>query len=264
MMTTADCTARAAAQLREAARDVARVAELRSRRAEQPGPARDGASAAAPPPPARLMGLVAARLAAAGFEVRQENGDGGSQLDIGCAGAHCVAWAGDSGHAEWEWHPANASGIDPGQLADLATVLLVGTGSDLTRQGDGYGRPGITFKGIVATVLAARGLSVSLGVYEDERSYDVTAEVVVANPASAGAGTVYVTDAGILTWAYDYWDETTAGTPPPPGSLPDADPDDAATMISRTFICAMTKAGLAPGTAADGQPAASPERLGQP
>lgn len=260
MTTTADCTARAAAQLREAARDVARVAELRSRRAEQPGPARDGASAAAPPPPARLMGLVAGRLAAAGFEVRQENGDGGSQLDIGCAGAQCVAWAGDCGHAEWEWHPANAGGAGPGQLADLATVLLAGTGSDLTRRGDGYGRPGITFKGIVVTELAARGL----GVYEDERSYDVTAEVVVTNPASAGAGTVYVTDAGILTWACDYWHETTAGTPPSPGSPPDADPDGAATMISRTFICAMTRAGLAPGTAADGQRAPSPERLGQP
>lgn len=88
MTTTADWTARAAAQLREAARDVARVAELRSRRAELlPGSTQHGASVAVPLQPDNLMGLMAARLTAAGFDVREEDGDGGSQLDIGCAGA---------------------------------------------------------------------------------------------------------------------------------------------------------------------------------
>ena len=202
------------------------------------------------------MRLVAARLTAAGFDVRQEDGDGGSQLDIGCAGARCLAWAGNSGHAEWEWHPADTA--DPKRLADLATVLLAGIGSDLTRRGDGYGRSGITFKGVIGTELAARGLNVRLRVYEDQRNYDVTAEVVVTNPASVQAGTIFVTDSGTLTWACGYWDETTAGTSPPEDCRPDADVPDAARAISRTVIRAMTKAGLAPGTQANGQCAALP------
>jgi hypothetical protein len=257
MTTTAAQTARAAAQLREAARDVARVAELRSRHSgqqQEPGPG--GAAPAISAQPRSVMRDVAARLSAAGFDVQQEDGDDGLQLDIGCDGARCLAWAGETGYAEWEWHLAGPA--DPKQVADLATLLLAGTASDLTRRGDGYGRAGITFKGIVATELAARGLSVHLGVYEDQRNYDVTAEVVVTSPARAQAGTIYVTDSGTLTWACDYWDETTAGTPPPPGSPPNADPDGAATLISRTFIRAMTKARLIPG------PTAIPERPDQP
>lgn len=83
MTTTADCTARAAAQLREAARDVARVAELRSRRTELlPRSTPDAPCAAVPSQSGSPMPLVAARLAAAGFDVRQEDGDAGPQLDI--------------------------------------------------------------------------------------------------------------------------------------------------------------------------------------
>jgi hypothetical protein len=247
MTTTADGTARAAAQLREAARDVAMVAERRSRRATQPETAQWGVGTRGIKRPGRVMRLVAARLAAAGFEAVQEDGGGGSQLDIGCAGARCTAWAGESGHAEWEWHPEGTGWAAPKQAADLATVLLTGTGSDLARRGDGYDRPGITFKGIVAAELAARGLDVRLSVYPDQRNYDVTAEVVVTCPASAGTGTVYVTDSGTLTWACDYWDEAAAGTPPPGGDQPDGEPEAAmAVVISRTLIRAMVQAGLAP------------------
>jgi hypothetical protein len=253
MTTTPDCTARAAAQLREAARDVALVAERRSRRPGPPAqPAPHDTSAFAPPQPASLMRMIAARLLAAGFEVRQEDSDGGSQLDITCAGARCTAWAGESGHAEWEWHPDGDA--DPKRLADLATVLLTGNGSSLARRGDGYGRPGITFKGIVAAELAARGLDVRLGVYEDQRNYDVTAEVVVTSPAGAQAGTVYVTDSGTLTWACDYWDETTAGTPPPGDSRDGDNPADTARTISRAVIRAMTRAGFTPGIEAARRP----------
>jgi hypothetical protein len=245
-------TARAAAQLREAARDVARVAELRSRGAELvPGSAQQDGSAVVNPPPASLMRLVAARLAAAGLDVRQEDGDGGSQIAVPCDRGRLLAWAGDSGHAEWEWHPDGAA--DPKQVADLATVLLAGAGSNLSRRGDGYGRPGITFKGIVGTELAARGLDVRLDVYEDTRNYDVTAEVVAVNPSSAQAGTVYVTDSGTLTWSCDYWDQATAATPPPAAGRLDADPADAAKTISRTIIRAMAKSGLMPDSGAAGQ-----------
>jgi hypothetical protein len=253
MTTTPDCTARAAAQLREAARDVALVAERRNRRPGPPAqPAPHGTRNVVPPPPASLMRLIAARLSAAGFEVRQEDGDGGSQLDIGCVGARCTAWAGESGHAEWEWHPDDDT--DPKRLADLATVLLAGARSSLARRGDGYSRPEITFKGVVAAELAARGLAVRLGVYEDQRNYDVTAEVVVTSPASAQAGTVYVTDSGTLTWACDYWDETTAGTPPPGDSRDGDEPADAARTISKAVIRAMSRAGFTPGIEAARQP----------
>jgi hypothetical protein len=252
MTTTPDCTARAAAQLREAARDVAVVAERRSRGAGPAQPAPHGTRALVSPQPASLMRLVAARLAASGFDVQQEDGDGGSQLDIGCDGVRCTAWAGESGHAEWEWNPDGEP--DPKQIADLATVLLTGSDSDLVRRGDGYGRPGITFKGIVAAELAARGLDVRLGVYEDQRNYDVTAEVVVTSPASAPAGTIYVTDSGTLTWACDYWNETTADTAPPGDRRDCDDPADAARGISRAVIRAMTRAGFTPGIEAPRRP----------
>jgi hypothetical protein len=67
-------------------------------------------------------------------------------------------------------------------------VLLAGIGSDLTRRGDGYGRAGITFKGVIGTELAARGLNVRLGVYEDQRNYDVTAEREERHERGAGPG----------------------------------------------------------------------------
>lgn len=158
--------------------------------------------------PGELMRLVAAGLTSDGFEVRLPEYEDGCRLGIGCHGARCTLSVSDFGHAEWEWSPWASGEAEPKQIADLATALLTGRVPDYCpRQGSGYGRPGITFKGIVGMELRARGFGVELQVFEDEDYLDAHAEIMVTSPDTGEGAKVTVADDGSVTWSRDYWAE---------------------------------------------------------
>ena len=195
--------------------------------------------------PGELMRLVAGGLTASGLDVRPPEHDGGCRLRIGCPGARCELSVTDWGDIEWECWPQASSAADPGQIADVATVLLTGQTRDYPRQGNGYGHDSITFKGIVGLELKARGLAVDLEVYEDKDYFDAQAEIVVTNPASAEDATVHVTDYGSITWSRDYWAEAATVIWEPDFCGWIADPEKVADAVVATITRAMSQLVMA-------------------
>jgi hypothetical protein len=144
--------------------------------------------------PGELLSGVMDGLAGCGLEVaRGEDG----LLAIAWPGARCALAVSDCGRAEWEYCPLSPGAADPGLVADLATVLLTGQAGPFPRLGDGSGS--VTFKGVVARELVARGLEVELAVYADRAVFDAFAEIVATAPGDDG-GQVHVSDDGGLTW----------------------------------------------------------------
>jgi hypothetical protein len=192
--------------------------------------------------PGDLMRLVADGLTASGLEVRLPEGEHRRRLTIGCPGARCALPVSDYGLVEWECRPQPGSDADPGQVADLATALLTGRTGDHPRRGDGYGKPGITLKGIVGLELEARGLDVELEVYEDKERFDARALIVVTNPAAGDAATVQVADDGCVTWSCYYGDEAAAMTAEPDSCGPVPGPAEVAAAVVVTVTTAMSQA----------------------
>jgi hypothetical protein len=197
--------------------------------------------------PGELMRLVAAGLTASGLDVRPPEHDGGCRLRIGCPGVRCALSVTDCGDIEWECCPQASSAADPGQIADVATVLLTGQTRGYPRRGNGYGHDSITFKGIVGLELKARGLAVDLEVYEDKDYFDAQAAIVVTNPASAEDATVHVADDGSITWSRDYWAEAATVIWEPDFCGWIADPEKVADAVVATVTRAMSQLVTAAG-----------------
>jgi hypothetical protein len=97
----------------------------------------------------------------------------------------------------WEYRPASGRDTDPAAMAQVVLHALV---ADETTQPAASIGPDLTLKGVVGQVLDAGGLDVRLLVYEDLICYDVTAEVMVTNPARPDRGHVRLGDDGAITW----------------------------------------------------------------
>lgn len=211
-------------------------------------PADGGPDAALAPGPARpgeLIRLVAEGLTANGFHVRMPERATAADLAIDWPTARCTLSVSDCGDVEWDCWPQSGGATDPKQVADLATVLLTGQAQDHPRRGNGYGLPGITFKGIVGLELKARGFDVSLEVLEDQSFFDAYVMIVVTSPGSAQRAAVHVADDGSVAWMRDYWPESA-----PPVTEPDfwdwiADPQKVAAAVVTTITRAMSQASLA-------------------
>jgi hypothetical protein len=190
--------------------------------------------------PGELLRLVADGLAGCGLQVRPPERDGSCRLVIACTGAGCTLAVNDCGDAEWDYCPSSGENADAKQLADVTTALLTGQAGDFPRLGHGYGREGITLKGIVGLELKARGLDVDLAVYPDEDYFDAHAEIMVTSPRSGKDAKVFVTDRGGLTWIREVWDETTTSVSEPDlcGSL--TDPAAIADAVVNTITRAMS------------------------
>jgi len=143
--------------------------------------------------PGELLSLVADGLTSLGLDVMQ--GEAG-QLAIASPEARCALSVSDCGRTEWEYCLPSAATADVLVAADLATILLTGCLGPFPRLGDG--RSNVTFKGLVAHELAARGMEVELAVYADEDAFDAFAEIVATGPG--GCSQVHVSDDGGLTW----------------------------------------------------------------
>lgn len=186
------------------------------------------------------MRRVADGLNARGYAIRPTDYERGCAVTIDWRGAQCTLSVSDWGNVEWECRQWPGGEADPGQIANVATTFLTGTTGGYPRRGAGYGRRGMSFKGIVGQELKARGLDVILEVYRDEDYFDAQTEIMVTNPHTRDGATVYVSDAGDLTWERDYWADAATSTEDPEPYQRIAESGKIASAIAETVALAMS------------------------
>ena len=190
--------------------------------------------------PGELIRLVAGGLIANGFDIRPTDYERGCTLILDWRGAQCTLSVSDWGNVEWECRQWPGGEADPKRVADVATTFLTGDAADYPRLGAGYGHCGMTFKGVVGLELKARGLDVTMEIYQDERYFDAQAEIVATNSQAKNDATIYVTDDGNLTWERNYWDEAPVYTRGPGSCELTANPGKVADVIVETVTLAMS------------------------
>jgi hypothetical protein len=192
--------------------------------------------------PGELMRLVAAGLAARGFEVRLPEDALDRQLTIGCPGGRCTVSVGDWGEVEWQWCPAGLA--DPARVADVAAALLTGRAPDTLGPGGGHTLDCVSFKGLVGLELKARGFGVDLAVHEDKEHFEVWAEIVVTShdDGDGDGARVHVTDDGSVTWTRDHWAEAITEVRAPACHRKITDPVKLAAAVVMRITPAMSQA----------------------
>jgi hypothetical protein len=145
---------------------------------------------------------VAEGLTAHGFIVDGSAWEEDRCLTVaGLRGTTCDITVENSGFVTWEY--LSAGSADPDRVAGRVVHLLTGRPPLPCRRRDSRPEPRTGLKGLVGRRLAARGLAVSLEVYEDQVSYEVSAEISVTNPGCPERGRVHVADNGALLWECD-------------------------------------------------------------
>ncbi len=150
---------------------------------------------------ARAAEAIADALNMRGFDALIPTQQGTSFLQVTNArGALCQLTIYDSGVFAWEYRYRDSSRSDPSVLAAMITCILGGN-----RAADACvpvaHHPRMTLKGQVGRALAAQGMQVCLNVLdEDEPSFEVYAEIAIANPACRGRGFVCTADDGLICW----------------------------------------------------------------
>lgn len=149
------------------------------------------------------MRMVAERLTANGVAIRMPDYADSRRLNIvNARRARSEIIAEDCGYVVWDYWPWSGAHSDP---ADITSLVLRVLGADhyaTTRNISA--QPALKLKGIVGRDLAARGLRVSLEVFEDLVAFDVVAEISVTNPARPERGRVCITDEGSVMWEYHH------------------------------------------------------------
>jgi hypothetical protein len=147
------------------------------------------------------MRQVAEKLAAHGFEVCFPEGPESRCLTItNLPGATCDLTVEDSGAITWDYWRSVRTGADPGRVAALALRLLTDGSADLPPASSAVVPAGCGLPGIVGRELEAAGMDVHLDVFADKICFEVTAEVVVVNPARPERGRIRVGDEAGLVW----------------------------------------------------------------
>ena len=210
-MTSVTQAARTAAQLREAAQEVARLAARRGSdrllgktRARPEGKTADLAEQriAVCDGPGQAMRAVEKRLAAYGFDVDCPEWETGRCLTVtGLSGTTCDITVEDSGLVTWEYQPGGSA--DPDMVAGRVLHLLTGRPPVPARQPDPGPEPRSGLKGLVGRRLVAQGMTVRLEIFEDRSSFEVSAEISVTSPRCPERGRVHVADDGALMWECD-------------------------------------------------------------
>jgi hypothetical protein len=150
------------------------------------------------------MRQVAEKLAAQGFEVCFPEGPESRCLTVtNLPGTTCDVTVEDSGAITWDYWRSVRMGADPGRVAALALRLLTDDGADLPPASAALMPAGCSLPGIVGRELEAAGMDVHLDVFADQICFEVTAEVVVVNPARPERGRIRVGDEAGLVWETD-------------------------------------------------------------
>jgi hypothetical protein len=155
--------------------------------------------------PGTALRVVAAKLAAHGFDVRgPEWAEGRCLTVINLPGTTCEVTFEDHGFVAWEYWRGASKGADPDRVAARVVRLLTDDGADLPRSGTAARNLRAGLQGIVGRELEAKGLAVGLDVYADHVAFEVAAELVVTNPAHPERGQVRVGDEASLLWECGY------------------------------------------------------------
>jgi hypothetical protein len=150
--------------------------------------------------PRATMHTVAGKLTALGFDAREPDQAESRRLTIinpKCS--RCELSVQDDGSVMCDYWPLHGADTGPTEITRLVMTML-GAGNVSSSEPDTGVTQGLTLKGAVGRALQAQGLDVSMNVYEDQDFYDVTVEIVAANPARPERGHVRVTDDGTVTW----------------------------------------------------------------
>ncbi len=151
--------------------------------------------------PGAAMRVMAGKLAAQGFDVSGPEWEEGRRLRItNLPGTTCEVTVEDSGFITWEYLRRASKGADVGRLTGLALHLLIPGRPYPPRPGGSARNDRTGLYGIVGRELEANGLTVDLEVYADHVSFEVAAEIVVADPAHPECGRVRISDEPGLAW----------------------------------------------------------------
>jgi hypothetical protein len=198
-------------------------------------------------PPGGLMRLVADGLKARGFGVHLPSWEDERRISVERWGGCCDLSVDDFGLVEWECVPWVSDEADPRRTADIATFLLTGRDEIYPFPGGGYDPRGMSFKGIVGNELRARGFDVGLEVYEDNDNFEVSTEILAANPVIHPNADVRISGNGEITWECDYPYEVRAITDTPAYFAVLANPGGLADSIAGTVSRAISMAsGMVP------------------
>jgi hypothetical protein len=165
--------------------------------------------------PGAIMRLVAAGLKARGFDVNLPEHEDERRMSIKRWGGHCDLSVDDFGFVEWECLPWATKEPDLKITADITAFLLSGKVDGHPSQGNGHNLRGTSFMAIAGQELRARGFSVGLEVYQDNRLFEFWAEILIKNVAASANAMVGISDDGSIFWECDYPYEVTEITDSP-------------------------------------------------
>lgn len=152
--------------------------------------------------PGQAMRAVKKRLAAYGFDVDGPESEAGRCLTItGLSATTCDITVEDAGLVTWEYLPGSSA--DPDMVAGRVLHLLTGRPPLPQRRRDPGPEPRTGLKGLVGRRLVARGMAVRLEIFDDQVSFEVSAEISVTSPRCPERGRVHVADDGALMWECD-------------------------------------------------------------
>lgn len=215
MTSVTQAAARTAAQLHQAASEVARLAARRSSSAaasgngaeplwaDRHGDVGNGQESGT------AIRAMARMLAERGFDICLPHRAISFCLTVaGAKGGRCQIDIDDNDRLGWEYISGRGDAAEPAEIAEVVLRLLCkdNPGSDGSYE---HLHKAATLKGAVGREMQARGLAVKLNTYEDDVYFDACADVEITNPARPERGLVFVADDGIVKWEFpEYASET--------------------------------------------------------
>jgi hypothetical protein len=138
-----------------------------------------------------------------------------SRLKVtGARSASCEVTVDEDGYLTCEIsalrrNPAS-SGISTAGMASIVALMLAVPAA--SPQQYSHLHRAVTPAGAVGREMEARGMTVTMDVFEDHQAYSVSAVVVITSPAHPGRGTVHLDNNGFIYWETDT-SQTTGGPP---------------------------------------------------
>jgi hypothetical protein len=146
---------------------------------------------------AEMMHAVAGKLRDMGIDVRfPDDAEGRCLVIVNAKDARSDITVEDCGCLVWDYWPLSSSETDP---ADITGMVLGVLGGHVTDWPPPASRAP-TLKSAVGQALQAYGLDVTMSVYGDNETFEVTSEITAISPELPECGRVLVTDDGLVTW----------------------------------------------------------------
>lgn len=150
--------------------------------------------------PGWAMRAMAAELAECGLKADTSEREDSRLLTVTGAGrAQVEICADDDRGMLCEYFSAPSSDPDVGEVAGVALRML-GVSDNAPARTYAHLHYGVTLPGATGREMTARGLKARLDVVEDHELYEVTADVLICNPARPERGQVRLAGGGPMLW----------------------------------------------------------------